>query len=222
MMNSFIGRAFVLSTQYAVLLLLSGCAVLGLAAHALPPATVKPQYTNLANQSIGVMVWADRGIQIDWPSMQLDLANAVQKRLADDKDAKTLKGATFPVQPASIVRYQRDHPEIEAQPITQVAPKLGVSRLIYVEVEEFATRSDMSVELFRGQAEATVRVLEISPDGVAKIAFEKNDVIAVFPPKVPREGIPNAGDRQIYAGLIDAFGTEIAHLFVPWRPEEHQ
>src|SRR5687768_7280245 len=102
----------VLSPQSSVLLLLllPGCAALSLVAHALPPATVQPKYTGLANQSVGVMVWADRGIQNDWDSLQLDLANAIQKKLVDDKKAKTLVGATYPVQPASIVRYQRSHP----------------------------------------------------------------------------------------------------------------
>ena len=216
-------RYSVLSPQSSVLLLLllSGCAALGVAAHALPPPMQHPKYTGLANQSIGVMVWADRGIQIDWPTLQVDLANAIQKRLVEQPKAKTLLGATYPVQPASIVRYQRDHPEIEAMQIVDVAPKLGVSRLIYVELEDFATRSDMAVELFRGQAKATVRVIEI--DGAkAKLAWEQNDVFASYPPKAPKEGIPSVGDARIYSGTVDALGTTIARLFYPWRPEEHE
>jgi hypothetical protein len=200
----------------------SGCAILGFVAQAAPPPLVKPKYTDLAGQSVGVMVWADRGIQIDWPNLQLDMASAVQRKLMDEqKKAKTLKDTTFPVQPASIVRYQRDHPETESMTITQVAPKLGVSRLIYVEIEEFATRSDMSVELYRGTARGTVRVIEIDESGRASIAFELNDVEAVFPIKGPREGNPGFGDARTYSGIVDQHSTEIARLFFPWRPEEH-
>src|SRR5438874_10024287 len=177
------------------LLLLTGCALLGLAAHAMPQPDVQPNYKNLAGQSIGVMVWADRGIRIDWPTLQLDLANSIQKKLQEtqklrDVKRKLLKGSTFPVEPASIVRYQKDHPESEAEHITAIAPKLGVTRLIYVELEDFATRSDMSVDLYRGQAKATVRVIEVDKDEQAKVAFEQGNVTAVYPRKSPREGLP--------------------------------
>ena len=207
------------------LLALTGCQLLGLAAYKLtPPPTIQPKYTNLAGQSVGVMVWSDRGIRIDWPGASLDLANSVQtkfKKLQEaKKPPKQLKGIAFPVLPASILRYQKDHPEIEASPITDVAPKFGVQRLIYVELEDFATRSDASVDLFRGTAKATVRVIEIGPDGKANSAFEQNNVGVAFPPKAPLEGIPNAGDQRIYVGTIDGLATEIVHLFVPYQVEE--
>jgi len=206
---------------FVFLLHLSGCGVLGWAAHAMPPATVQPKYTGFANQSVGIMIWADRGLRIDWPNLQIDLANAVQKKLVEAQQgkAKVLLGTKFDVQPASIVRYQQDHPEIESQPVAEVAPKLGVTRLIYVEMEDFATRSDMAVELFRGQAKGTVRVIEVE-NGTGKVVFEQANVTATYPPKAPREGLPTIGDARTYAGTIDAFSTEIAHLFVPWTPEE--
>src|SRR5687768_9228015 len=134
----------------------SGCTLLGVAAYKLkPPETVQPKYMGLENQSTGVMVWADRGLRIDWPMIQLDLANTVQQKLTDfqkgkGRESKTLVGTTFPVLPASIVRYQKDHPEIEAMPVTDIAPRLGVKRLIYVELEDFATRSNQQVALYRG------------------------------------------------------------------------
>src|SRR5256885_8652398 len=142
-------RSFHLPFTIFLLPFLAGCAALGVAAYKLePPETIRPKYANLVNQSVGVMVWADRGIRIDWPTLRLDLANAIQQKLKeqtlDEKGkpkAKTLLGVTYPVQPASIVRYQEDHPEVEAMPITDFAPKLGVGRLIYVELEDFATRA---------------------------------------------------------------------------------
>lgn len=227
LMDSLIGRSirglcFVLLSS-ALSLSSSGCTLLGFAAYAMPRPDVQPKYTGMTGQTVGVMVWADRGIRIDWPTVQLDLANAIQKKLSNEatkKDPpKVLKGTTFPVQAASIVRYQKDHPEIDARPITEIAPRLGVSRLIYVELEDFATRSDMSVDLFRGTANATIRVLEID-GGVAKVGFEQNNVRAAFPQKAPKEGIPGAGDQRIYAGIIDAFATEVTHQFVPYQAEE--
>jgi hypothetical protein len=202
------------------LILSSGCAALGVVAYKLtPPPTIHPEYTGLKGQSVGVMVWADPGIRIDWPNLQLDLANAIQNKLKESKK-KEIEGATFPVLPASIVRYQRDHPQIEAQHVTEVAPKLNVSRLIYLELEDFATRSDMSVDLFRGQARGIVRLIEVDANGDAKIPFENNKVAAQFPQKTPSEGLPDVGDARIYAGTVDAMATEVAHLFVSYQLEE--
>jgi hypothetical protein len=209
------------SGSLRLMLSLSGCAAIGVAANAMPAPMKRPDYKGLANQTIGVMVWADHGIQIDWPTLQVDLANGIQKKLQAQVKPKELLGAKYPVQPASIVRYQRDHPEIEAMQVTEFAPKFGVSRLIYVELEDFATRSDMSVELFRGQAKGNVRVLEIE-NGVAKVVWEKPDVFVAYPKKAPKEGIPSAGDARMYTGTIDAYSTTVAQLFYSWRPEEHE
>ncbi len=206
---------------------LSGCSLIGISAQALPPATIVPQYRGFAGERVGVMVWADRGMRIEWEFIQLDLANSIQAKLqqtvaTDPKGKiKELKGTTFPVLPRSVIRFQQDNPEIDGQPITEVAPRLGskLSRLIYIEVEEFATRPDGGVELFRGDANVTLRVVEIAPNGTAKIAYEENEVRATFPPKSPREGRPSIGDRRIYVGLIHALGAEIAKRFVP-HPEE--
>jgi hypothetical protein len=214
-------RYSVLSPQSCslFLFLLSGCTAIGVAAYKLsPPPTIHPKYTGLAGQSIGVMVWADRGIRIDWPNLQLDLANSVQGKLAESK-AKTVAKSTFPVSPASIVRYQKDHPQIEGLHVTEVAPQLGVTRLIYVEMDDFATRSDMAVDLFRGHAKATVRLIEVE-NGKGKAVYENHEVAVFFPPKGAREGTPNSSDAKIYLGTTDALGTEIAHLFIPYQVEE--
>src|SRR3954467_14758543 len=110
---------------------LQGCAILGVGAAMMPPPTIQPRYTGLAGEKVGVMVWTDPGIRIDWPAVQVDLANAVQNKLIANPKAKSLLKTTYPVQPASIARYQQDHPEVETMPVTEVAPRLGgLSRLI--------------------------------------------------------------------------------------------
>ena len=206
--------------------LLAGCAYFGLAAQALPPPTVMPQYEGLAHRSLGVMVWADRGTRIEYQWIQLDLANAIHINLqqaAADKKAKIeqLEGTTFPVQPRSIVRFQQDNPEIEDEPITAVAPRIGVDRLIYVEIEEFNTRPDGSVELFRGDAKVTLRLVEVDrKSGTARVAFEENEVTASWPPSAPKEGRPTIGDRRTYVETIKELGAQIAKRFVPYPEYE--
>lgn len=198
----------------------TGCTYLGAAAAVMPPPTVQPQYTRFAGESIAVIVWADRGIRTDWPTIQLDLSNALMGKLkAETGKKKTLEGATFPLSAQSIARFQEDHPESEFAPIEQTAVKLGVSRLIYVEVDELATRSDTSNELFRGTARGSVKVVEVI-NGVAAIAYEERDINVAFPPRGPKEGELRGNDYQMYLGVIDALAYRIQNRFVPYEDDE--
>src|ERR1039458_1231073 len=84
--------------------------------------------TGLANQSVVVVVWADRGIRIDNPNLQLDLATGLEQKLKmaqTDEKPKELIGATFPVRADSVARFQEDHPEMEYEPIEQTALKFN-------------------------------------------------------------------------------------------------
>src|SRR5690349_637173 len=89
-------RTFLLILRpYAFFLLLTGCQAIGVFSHASGekhPAA----YVGLAGQSVGVMVWADRAILNDWPTVQLDLASRIQDDL-HKSTAEELKGTTWPV-----------------------------------------------------------------------------------------------------------------------------
>jgi hypothetical protein len=197
----------------------TGCSALAIAARAIPERR-PPVYTGLAGQSLGVMVWADRGLRMDWDRLQVELASLVQAALqkAQKDGADELKGTIFPVQPASIARYQRDHPAIETMPITEVAPKLGVTRLIYIEIESFSTRSESAMQMFRGNASATLKLIEVD-NGQAKEAYTESNIRVVFPPKSPPEGLLNANDVVMYQGTLAALAEELASRFVTTEVE---
>jgi hypothetical protein len=166
------------------------------------------------------MVWADRGVSIDWPDIQLDVAGSIQSKLqaAQAAKAKEFEGTTWPVLPATIARYQADHPEIQAYPIADTAPKLGVTRLIYVEIQEFRTRSETAVELYRGALSANVEILEIA-SGKATVAYQ-DTIRVVFPRKSPAEGAMEGTDVQMYAGTLDAFSSEFGERLVRHQVEQ--
>lgn len=207
------------------LLAIAGCAVLGvIAAKAGPPPTIHPKYTGFANQTVGIMVWVDTGVEIDFPSLRLDVATGLQKKLieaqtVDGKHQKQLEGMKFSYPAASFVRYQEEHPEIEGLPAVEVAPRVGVSRLIYIEVERFQTRSDTAVELFRGELVASLKVVEVV-NGKAHIAYQEGNLAAVFPPKAPAEGIPASNDLKIYRGLVGECTSELAKRFISYQEEQ--
>ena len=192
----------------------AGCSVLGLAANAMPEAPIPARYDGLANQSVAVLVWVPRGLEVDYPALRLDLVTGIQSRLqrAQKAGKGELKNASFPHAPASLVRFQEDHPELERSPIVSVAPRLKVDRVIYVEVENFQTRSEQAVELYRGSATVSLRVVEVD-GGAAKVAYEEAGGSVTFPESAPDEGIPDASDARIYRGTIDQLAQMIAERF---------
>ena len=70
-----------LSGLLACLAGLSGCAIFGVAAQALPPPTIQPRYVGLQGQRVAVMAWAEHSILLDWANMPLDITGMVQSKL---------------------------------------------------------------------------------------------------------------------------------------------
>jgi hypothetical protein len=193
-----------------------GCSIFGLAASAIPEADVPARYTGLSGHSVAVMVWADRGVQIDYPALRLDVASGVQAKLQQANKARKseLRDTTFPYPAASVVRFQEDHPEILDQSITDVAPRLKVDRVIYIELQNLQTRADDSVDLYRGTAVASIKVIAV--DGATargKAVYEESNIAAAFPPDAPPEGYPGIGDSKIYRGTVGRLTTLIAFRF---------
>lgn len=199
----------------------AGCAALGVAANAMPRPPVKPKVV-LAGTSVGVMVWADRGLRAAWPNVQENLGSGVQQRIliAQGVKQKELEGATFPYPAASFVAWQRNHPEMEAEPITDVAPRLHVRRLIYVELETLDTRASNAMALYRGNAEASLKVLDCDdPTKPAKILYEER--IRVTDSKQSTDdGRPDSSDSKMYVATMSRLADEIAKRFVEHPAED--
>ena len=200
----------------AAILCAAGCQIFGLIGSSMPDPTVDPKYKGLKGEHVAVMVWTDRAMSIDWPTLQLDLTRGVSTRLQDmatKKDhPKELEGAKFAAA-ESVVRYQRDHPEIDTEAITDVAPRLAVTRLIYIEIQQFQTRPEESLELFRGSIAGNLKVIEVK-DGKAKITYEEDNIHVAYPSKSPEEGVTALGDMQVYEKTLNAFATQIMNRFV--------
>lgn len=197
-------------------LTIAGCTALGVIADKAGRTIVPAVYTGLANQSVGVMVNADPGARNDFPRIQLDMAENLTNKLQSTQKngVKELIGTTFPrsAAPDAIYAFQRNYPQLEWEPIANVAPKFGVTRLIYVEVESFSLHPNNVPELYRGELTARVQVMEVSGN-TAKSAY-KDRLTASFPADANSPGVLNANSRDIYLRTIDAFSASLVGRFV--------
>lgn len=195
----------------AIAVVLHGCAAAEIIDRAIPKS-VDAQYKGLAGQKVAVMIWADRALRIDYPSLTIDTANATQSCLIAKTDQAELKDTQFPWEARSVARFQKEHPEIEGRPVTEYAQRIsGITRLVSIEVAEFSTHSDMAVQLLKGNMTGNVKVIEIE-NGKAKIAYERSGITVAYPPKAPA-GVSTMPESGIYAGTVQAFGLEVAQLF---------
>jgi hypothetical protein len=205
-------------------ILTSGCMFLSLAAYVAPRPKIDASYKGLTKKRVAVMVWTDRAMAIDWPNLQLDLARGIQTQLEtqahDKQPPKELQGTTFAAV-ESVIRFQRDHPETETQAITDVAPCMDIDRLIYVEIEQFYTRPEESLELYRGSITANLKVVEIA-DGKAKVTFQVDRMQVKYPEKAPEEGVPGLNDGDIYEKTLAAYAKMVVNEFVPHASPEDE
>jgi hypothetical protein len=196
--------------------LLSGCELVGfIASAAAGTEMVAPAYKGLAGQKCAVMVWADEGVVNDYTSIQLDAAHGIQVKLQEAARAKIDDVADITwVSPEQILQYQQNHPESRSDAVEDVAARLGVSRLIYVEIEQFQTHPNESPDLARGSMSATVEVVEVA-NGHGKVAYTERNVGVISPRNCPPEGLPNLADGAVYQGTIEAFTSAVDERFVP-------
>ncbi|HEX2971141.1 MAG TPA: hypothetical protein VHP11_02340 [Tepidisphaeraceae bacterium] len=176
----------------------------------------KPEltYSGLAGQSCAVVVWADSRTRSDFNQVQVDLAKAVVSQLAPESKAKEQKAdpqAVHFIDPRSVVRFQREHPEYEGMPITDLAPKLGASRVVYVEIEQLQIQSPRSSLLLSGYGNVTLRVIEVS-DRQGRVAFEEAGISTRYPHTAPEGVIPTdkVNEVTIYQGTLNSLAKKIA------------
>ena len=181
------------------ILFTSGCNILGALAQVATPADIARDLTNKLNQ-------------------------ATKPRDPKEKALPEVANIRY-LDPMTIVHFQADHPELEGTPSKDIAIRLGVTRVIYLEVYSFETRPSESIDLFKGTLLSKMEVLEVSPPAApgaaktAKIAFTDGDMRSVYPPKRP-EGVAgtDVNADYIYRKTVDQYTTDVALTFITHPP----
>ncbi len=172
--------------------------------------------------SVAIIVWSDRGLNVDWPLLRNDLSGQLLSRLkkAQTEKAKTLAGVTFPYSSEQVVRWQRDNPAAEALPVTEIAKMLKVDRLIYLEIIDFKTRTSEAFELFRGEVRVTLKVVGVDDKGNASVVYDESGISVNFPRTAPEDGTPKGSDRVMYAGVMTETADELTRRFISSEARE--
>jgi hypothetical protein len=204
-----------LSALVVTCVVAGGCDLIGGAAVLMRNTDKAALYKGLPGQSVAVMVWVDRGPSLDFPDLQAEIASSIQSQIIDAK-AKELKDTHF-INPLSVIRFQNDHPEVQGSPIQEVAARLGVSRVIYLEVQKFETHAPESIALYRGDILASLSVVEVNWTPAAqpatKVAYQESGIRSVYPKMKPEGVEAEDGGEAVRHQTVRQFAGEIAERF---------
>jgi hypothetical protein len=150
---------------------------------------VKAKYPGLADHNFAVIIAADRSIQADFPTMVPAMTREITKMLADHSGAKGMLPAD------DVLRYQAQHPGWVAKPFDQLAKDLGVERVVYIDLQDFALTDPGNVYVYNGVASGVVHVIESESATPGEFAFGEPvrvkypDMSGLSPNQMPRSEV---------------------------------
>jgi hypothetical protein len=190
--------------------LLGGCNVVGWVGQSLgsdepPPVLVKAEYTNLDNQTVAVLVDADLATLYAHPAAQLEVCSAVTNRIAANVPGVSV------IDPQQVISFQQRNIYWSTAAYSELAEKLGATRLIFVDLTEFRMHEPGNVHIFRGVITASVGVAETDGPNPDDLAYA-NVVSATYPPG-SSVGVPEGDLATIRKATLDLFARAVAGKF---------
>lgn len=191
-----------------------GCAGAGWLANAVdvdPPTDVTAEYRGLDNQTVAVLVDADLNVQFQHPTLVLDVASLVTRKLATNVPGITMIDA------AQVVDFQNRNIYWNTTPYRSLAKRLGVTRLVVIDIVEFRLHERGNVNVFKGYLNAGVGVAEADGANPNNLTYSTT-MASAYPPD-QRLGAVSADKRLIRLGTITLFCEGVSLKFYDHRIE---
>jgi len=166
---------------------------------------------NLENRSLVILVdTKDTGLAAEFPRIEISLADALAKVLAEKK-------ACGPIVPAhSVEAVRRSEAGFAGWSVAQVGEYFNTDYVLHVELFEFRLKDNPSSNVYRGYAEAAVRL--VSPD-----SGEQVWPVLAAARLVKGETLPDADPEetgQQERVLVEGFAEKIARHFYTYKLSE--
>lgn len=185
-----------------------GCEGAGFLAHAIAGSEkidVKAEYKGLENQRVAVLVDADQATLTRFPLVQYEICAAVSRKLATN-----IQGITV-VSPKQIVDFQNRNSYWTTVPYADLAKQLNVSRIVLVELSNYAMHEPGNQYVLKGSIGANVAVSEADTTEPNKLAYDTT--VAVTYPEDTKLGVVNRKEKEIRFATLDLFSNKAAGKF---------
>lgn len=188
----------------------TGCNLIGFAAHVIagdhPGKTkVSAAYRGLANHTAAVLVSTDDYTFFEHPGATAAVCREVSAQLVAQ-----IPGVQV-IDPVQIQQFHQENPYWNTLPHGDLIKRLGVDRLIYIDVVQFATREPGNAYLWQGVMTANLGVAEAESPNANDFAFAT--AIQARYPETGSVGVLNADHDTIQLGLLRVFSGQVMNLF---------
>ncbi|MCC7406943.1 MAG: hypothetical protein IT442_02650 [Phycisphaeraceae bacterium] len=177
---------------------------------------VRAQHRGLDNHSVAVLVAADDAVMLYNPQAVANVTRAVAGELR-----LRVAGASV-VDPTKTAAFTQETPTWSIWPYRRLLDRLGVERLLIVDLNHYQLHDPGNDHLWRGMADATVTVIggePATPEAAASTATDGRDnpsftaQVRVEFPRNNRFGVLDADPKTIELGLNRALGAQVIYLF---------
>lgn len=187
-----------------------GCQAAGVVANAIGggdrEVQVNAQYAGLAGKSVAVLVAADESMLYRYPHLPRAASQAISAQIAASLPDVTI------VTPKQIAEFQARNPYWTTLGYARLIQRLGVQRLVYVDVSEFSTHEPGNTYSWQGLIVANVGIVEAESATPQNLSFQ-TIVRADYPEKASSVGVLDSNEATIQMGLLQVFARKTAWLF---------
>jgi len=189
----------------------SGCNVLGVAAYKLAGPTKVPAQYDLPK--VPTLVLAE-GFTSNGTVSSVDadrLARVVSQRLEADGKVMMVSQDELDKLRASTLA------DFSAMPVRSIAKAVGARQVVYIDLRDVAVAGTAGSDLYKGNAFASIRVIDTDTGLVAWPVGSAQGSPALFESKpIGKSSRDPASTRAV---TLDGLGENIARLFFAWQPE---
>ncbi len=188
-----------------------GCKLFAGLVQVLPPPTktVKAEFDGLAGHSVAIVVYVDRGTEIEYPTVRGEIAMELGAQLQ-----KNVKNC-FITDPSVVISYQDKNIEWDLTEKTKLCKTFQVDYLLYVSVNTFSTHEPGDRYMFQGQINADVSLYDAHKKEREAVVWKGRDIKSSF----PSQPAPYAIDDAPRQGAIAKFADIVARKFYTYKEE---
>jgi hypothetical protein len=190
----------------AMSIAVGGCSVVAyLAAVLAPPKPIPAEY-KLATEGKVLVLVDDLGKPVRYEQIKRLLTENINRLLLDNKAAEKV------VSYDDIFRLTASRKDFNQMGIANIARKLGANQTIFISLDEFSLKDDLTTDIWHGRLGVSVRVVGI--DGKTEWPTNRPDGRIPDPAEIPEEQNSSlTHGTKIAARLADEMALKIAKFF---------
>jgi hypothetical protein len=166
---------------------------------------VAGEYLGLVDQRVAVMVAADGYMLHSYPEAPIRLSKSITSRIAQH-----VPGVVTTI-PEQVARFQEANPYWMNMRYGELAEKMGVDKIVLVDLVEYQTHEPGNAHLWQGLITANVGVIDANAPDPDNFIYYKT-VGARFPEESDI-GIIDTDDDTIQLGMVVLFARKAGGLF---------